>query len=169
MGEAQKKSKKQSGGKPTVLQRLRESCVFYLDENLSGCEPIQAAFAAAQIKYERHHSHLPPGVEDHVWLEFIGTRDWIALTKDKGRTHTPLEKYQIQVHKIRYFAFSSGTLNAQDMAEILTTNIERMIRFIRKQPPPFIASVGKSGINPAVSKEIRIPARSRIFFLSELI
>jgi hypothetical protein len=114
---------------------------------LSGCEPIQSALAAKQIKYERHHSHLPSGVEDHVWLKFVGERGWIAVSKDKGYTHTPLEKAQIDAHKIRYFAFSSGVLSGEEMATILSMHIEKIIRFIRKQDPPFIASLGKSGVS----------------------
>jgi hypothetical protein len=147
MSEAKQRSKKRSGGKLTAQQRLRESCIIFLDENLSGCKPIQDALIAEQITFKRHYDHLPAGVPDHVWLKYVGERKWIALSKDKGHTHTALEKTQIDTHKIRYFSFSSGILSGQEMAEILTNNIAKLIRFIKKQPAPFMATINASGIS----------------------
>jgi len=85
-------------------------------------------------------------VKDHVWLEFVGQRGWIVLTKDKGQRYTPLERTQLETNRIKQFAFSSGNINGQEMAEILKKNLRRIFKFIQRQSPPFVASLTKSGV-----------------------
>lgn len=146
------KSKRQSSGRLTARQRLRESSVFYLDENLSECKAIHVILDSATIKYERHYSHFtreqfPDGVPDHIWLDFVGSRGWVVLTKDKAQRYNPLEKAQLQKHRIKQFAFQSGNLSAQEMAEILQANLNKVFNLIMKETPPFVASLTKSGVS----------------------
>jgi len=93
-----------------------------------------------------HSSHFPNGTEDSIWLDFIGQRGWIVITKDKSHRYNPLEKAQLQRHKIKQFAFSVGSMNGQEMANILYRNLRKIFKFIQKQPPPFVASLTKSGV-----------------------
>src|ERR1051325_8573572 len=112
MDGASKKSRKRSSGKtPAARQRLRENSVFYLDENLCYCKALIAVFLQEQIKYELHSSHFANKTEDTVWLEYVGQRRWIVLTKDKAQRFNELERVQLQKHKIRLFAFHSGNLS----------------------------------------------------------
>jgi hypothetical protein len=148
MGEAKQKSKRQSSGKQTAQQRLRSSSVFYLDENLSECQPVHAALNLNGILFERHFAHFPrtPPTPDHVWLDFAGRHGWIVLTKDKSQRFVPLERAQIEQHKIRQFAFSSGNINGQDMADMFVTHLRKIFSVIKRQQPPFIMSITKTGV-----------------------
>jgi hypothetical protein len=149
MGGASKKSRKQSGGKPTAQQRLRDSCVFYLDEGLSECKALHAVFTTHELRFERHYVHFPDrknGTEDHVWLELVGRNDWIAITKDKGIRYLPLERELIKSYKIRQFSFSSGTMSGGDMAAILEAHLRAVWNCILKTERPFVAALNKGGV-----------------------
>jgi hypothetical protein len=128
------------------LQRLRDECVFYLDENLCNCKPIQEVFEHAEIKYERHLAHFPRATPDPEWLGFVGQRSWIVITKDKAQRYNPLEKTEFQTYRIKQFAFHSGNLSGLEMAKILRDNLRKIFNLIEKQPPPFIATLTKSGV-----------------------
>jgi len=97
------------------------------------------------IKHERHGEHFPPGTEDSVWLPFVGQRGWILLTKDKRIRFNQLEKTAVRRHRVREFYFSSGNFTGAEMSEILIAALPAMIRTVRNQEPPFIASIGESG------------------------
>jgi hypothetical protein len=129
------------------LQRLREACVFYLDENLCNCKPIEEVFKTAQLRYEKHLTYFTRGTPDPDWLAFVGERGWIVLTKDKGQRYSPLEKKELQTYQIKQFAFHSGNLSGAEMAEILGQNLRKIFNIIEKHPPPFVASLTRSGVH----------------------
>lgn len=54
-------------------------------------------------------------------------------------------KAAVRQHKIREFYFSSGNYSGAEMAETLIDALRDMARIFRKQKPPFIASISKSG------------------------
>jgi hypothetical protein len=57
-----------------------------------------------------------------------------------------LEKARIVQHKLKIFAFSSGNLSGGDMAVMLSENLRRIDRYVRKNDGPFVASISKTGI-----------------------
>ncbi len=69
----------------------------------------------------------------------------MLLTKDKRIRYNELEKAAVRQHKIREFYFSSGNYSGAEMAEMLVDALRDMVRIFRKQKPPFIASISKSG------------------------
>jgi hypothetical protein len=149
MGEARKKSRKRSDGKPTAQQRLHDSCVLYLDEGLSECKAIHSVFENHELRFERHYAHFPDrskGVEDHVWLELVGRNDWIAITKDKGIRYLPLERALLKQYRIRQFSFSSGTMSGDEMATILSSHLRAVWNCISKTERPFVAALNKGGV-----------------------
>jgi hypothetical protein len=145
MASRQSRSKKQSAGSREQHLSLPEDLVLYLDENLHNCRPILDVLLRHSIKHERHGEHFPSGTEDSVWLPFVGQRGWILLTKDKRIRFNQLEKTAVRRHRVREFYFSSGNFTGAEMAEILVAALPAMIKTVRKQEPPFIASIAKSG------------------------
>jgi PIN like domain len=105
-------------------------------------------FAEAGIKFERHLAHFRRGTDDVTWLSFVGEKGWIVITKDKSQRFNPLERAELQKHRIKQFAFQSGNLSATEMAELLKANLRRIFNLIKKHPAPFVASLTKSGVNP---------------------
>jgi hypothetical protein len=163
MGGSQKRSKKQSDGKLSARQRQRDESVYYLDENFSDCRPIHDVLDSAGLQYERHLAHFPrdkfpEGVDDEIWLPFVGQRRWIVLTKDKAQRYTPLELDQIKKHSIRQFSFSSGNMNKAKMADILKARLRDMFRFAFKHHAPFIAAITQHGVYMRFPKESDRPA-----------
>jgi PIN like domain len=101
----------------------------------------------ASFPFERHLVHFPRGTLDENWLPLPGERGWAVLTKDKAQRYSPLEKAKIVQHRLKIFAFSSGNLSGEAMADLLEANLRRLDRFAQKNPPPFVASITKTGIN----------------------
>ena len=97
------------------------------------------------MKHERHGQHFAPGTEDTEWLPFVGEKGWLLLTKDKRIRYNELEKDAVREHKVREFYFSSGNFSGVEMAEMLIDALRDMVRVFRRQKPPFIASITKSG------------------------
>jgi hypothetical protein len=149
MGGGRKRSKKQSGGKRTARERRRESSVVYIEESLCNCQPIQKVFEKAGIKVERHYAHFPVGrkTPDHEWLTLVGQKGWIALTKDKKMRRLPMERAAIKHYGIKEFCFSSGDLDKNEMAGILTAHLERMLRLVAKHQGPFEAALTQDDVH----------------------
>ena len=149
MGGGRKRSKKQSGGKRTARERRRESSVIYIEESLCNCQPIQKVFEDAGIRVERHYTHFPPGkrTPDHEWLTLVGRKGWIALTKDKKMRRLPLERAAIKQYEIKEFCFSSGDLNKDEIAKILTAHLERMLKLVAKHQGPFEAALTQDSVH----------------------
>jgi hypothetical protein len=145
MASSRSRSKKQSAGSRERPLSLPEDFVLYLDENLHNCKPILEALVQRAVKHERHLEHFQPGTQDSVWLPFVGQQGWILLTKDKRIRFNQLEKTAIRRYHVREFYFSSGNFTGAEMAEILVAALPEMVRVCRKQQPPFIASISKSG------------------------
>jgi len=119
--------------------------VLYLDENLHNCKPILEALVQHGVRHERHCQHFAPGTEDTEWLPLVGEKGWVLLTKDKRIRYNELEKLAVRQHKIREFYFSSGNYSGVEMAEMLIAALRDIARIYRKENPPFIASIPKSG------------------------
>lgn len=143
-----KKSGKRSDGRGSTAKRPRDyQTTLYLDENLCDCAKILDVLRSASFPFERHLAHFPRGTLDEDWLPLPGERGWAVLTKDKSHRYSPLEKAKVIKHKLKIFAFSSGNLSGEDMAELLRTNLRRLDKFARKYAPPFVASINKTGIS----------------------
>jgi hypothetical protein len=145
MASSRGRSKKQSAGSRGRPLSLPEDFVLYLDENLHNCKPILEALVQRGVKHERHTQYFQPGTEDAAWLPFVGEKGWILLTKDKRIRFNQLEKAAIRRYHVREFYFSSGNFTGTEMAEILVAALPEILRTCRKQEPPFIASISKSG------------------------
>jgi hypothetical protein len=144
MAARQNKSRKQSAGKVSFLS-LPEEFILYLDENLCNSRSIQETLTKLQVKFERHLAHFSPGTLDESWLPLVGSKGWVLLTADKRIRYNLLEKRALEKHAVREFAFASGNLSGQDMANALEVALPKMMRFSRRFNPPFVASITRIG------------------------
>jgi len=97
------------------------------------------------IKHERHGQYFSPGTPDTSWLPFVGEKGWILVTKDKRIRFNDLEREAVVTYRVREFYFTSGNYSGAEMALMLTTALPEIMQLCRKQAPPFIASITKSG------------------------
>jgi predicted nuclease of predicted toxin-antitoxin system len=95
---------------------------------------------------EIHDDHFKQDINDQDWLRIVGERNWVVLTKDKKIASRPLELLAVARGNVRLFAFVDGDVPGDVMAQAFVNALEKMQRFIRGNPAPFIAKVDKSGL-----------------------
>jgi hypothetical protein len=111
---------------------------------------------------------VPSGLRDHGWAvitmdERYGTDrsqtvsdvDWIAdaceageclLTSDAAIARRPAEAAVIFMHSARAFVPARGGLTGPAKLSLLLANEGAILRWARRAPGPFVASVGPSGL-----------------------
>jgi hypothetical protein len=112
--------------------------VFFTDRDLGHRFP--ELLAAAGLTVERHRDHFPPDCPDHLWLEKVGRRGWIALTHDARIRYKPNEKAAVLLHKVTLLVLV-GKAPFHELAESFVRTVPRVAAFLRKNPPPVIAKV----------------------------
>jgi len=114
------------------LRKDRQTCRFHV-------------LAEHGVRFERHQDWFARGVNDEVWLPFVGERAWIVLTKDKRNRYNDWEKLAVRRYKIREFYFGSGNISGLEMAAALRIAISEIITVCGSLNPPFIGSITKTG------------------------
>jgi predicted nuclease of predicted toxin-antitoxin system len=132
------RSKKQSAAKPP------EGTVFFLDRSL-GVEPIRTELINLGLFVEIHDDHFPRDEEDRVWLQAVGERDWVVLTKDQKLRYRPLEIAALRASNARVFVLTAGNLRGSEVAVIFVHALTRICSILQSQAGPFVARISKSG------------------------
>jgi hypothetical protein len=107
---------------------------FFVDENL--CGSFAATLRRAGLQIEELHRHLPKGTKDTVWLPFVGSQGWIALTMDlfKG---DPEEQLALVAHGVPVFVLV-GKATHQQRAEAFIKKIKWVRQVIAARQEPFM-------------------------------
>ena len=137
-----KKSSRRSGAS-TLRKQLRRHA-FYLDQCL-GKGKIAAALRKAGARVVLHHEHFPEDAPDSQWLRMAGRKRWIVLTKDKEIRRRQTEREALIGAGVAAFVLTSPNLDGDEMAQALVRALTRMVRFLQKQPRPFVAAVHRDG------------------------
>lgn len=119
--------------------------VFFIDRSL-GKKIIAERLREAGITVEIHDDHFPQDALDQEWLAEIGKRGWIVLTKDDRIRYRPAELAAYRIHKARVFIFGSGEMKAQEMAGAVAKAMPKILRLVKRTPPPFFARITRTGI-----------------------
>jgi len=141
MNAKKRKSRKQSAANS---KRLLEEIVFYLDRNL-GKHIIADILRYSGVEVEIHDDHLPINAPDEHWIELVGQRNWIAITKDKNIRYRTAEIEAIKKYNARVIVIRAKNATGSEIAELILKSMKRIIRFAKKTKPPFIASIDRSG------------------------
>lgn len=83
--------------------------VFFLDESLDSTT-LAKAFHDAGAAVERATEHFPRGTEDEIWLQEVGRKQWVVLTRDKRIRYRQLERLALQLAGVRAFVFTGGNV-----------------------------------------------------------
>src|SRR5438034_11603495 len=78
------RSKKRSGASSTLSPP--DPLVFFVDRSL-GRRTVATALRNAGALVEIHDDHSPPDALDETWLNVVGQREWVALSKVMVPTH----------------------------------------------------------------------------------
>lgn len=96
-------------------------------------------------RVEIHDTHFPSGTPDEVWLQEIGRRGWVVLTKDANIRYHPLEKQAIQVSGVVAVILTKGNLKAEEMGKVFVRALPQIKRLVRKNRPPLILRLTPAG------------------------
>ena len=141
MSAKKKKSKKLSGpsSKPP-----RKDVPYYLDRNM-GKHVIADALRAAGSSVELHDDHLAPDAPDEDWIALVGRNAWLAITKDKNIRYRAAEIEAIKQHRAKVYVVRAKNATGTDIADILVSGRVKIQQFARKNRPPFVAGIDRSG------------------------
>lgn len=131
-------SKKQSAAKPP------EGTIFFIDRSL-GEEPIRTEMRNAGLAVEIHDDHFARDEEDRVWLQAVGERGWVVLTKDQRLRYRPLEIAALRASYARVFVLTAGNLRGFEIAAVFMKALPRIFKVLHSVPGPFVARVSQSG------------------------
>ncbi len=129
--------KKPSAAKPP------DGTVFFIDRSL-GQEPIRSELVKQGLTVEIHDDHFSRDEADRVWLEAVGSRGWVVLTKDQHVRYRPLEKAALVSSGARVFILIAGNLRGAEIATVFVSSLPRVFEILHSRPGPFVARISKS-------------------------
>ena len=121
-----------------------EQRALYLDRNL-GKHVIADALRDAGFHVEVHDDHLPIDAPDEDWVELVGKKGWIALTKDKNIRYRFAELDAIKTHKARVVVIRAKNVTGNELGELVVKHYEKIQRFSSIHKAPFVAGIERAG------------------------
>lgn len=106
---------------------------------------VADALRRVGARVEVHDDRFSPDARDEDWLREVGLKGWIVFTRDQRIRHRKLELSALLKARVAAFVFTGGNVSGEDMANTLKRSLPAILRFVRKYPRPFIASIVKSG------------------------
>lgn len=120
--------------------KLPEPYTFFVDRSL-GSKRVGQGLRAAGYQAEAHDAHFAQDTLDVDWMQHVGARGWVVLSKDKGIKRNVLEVQAIVQSCAAVFVLSGRDLTADTMVGAFLGAMRRMERVLRRYDPPFIAVV----------------------------
>ncbi len=121
-----------------------EHRALYLDRNL-GKHVVASALRDAGFQVEVHDDHLPIDAPDEDWIELVGTRGWIALTKDKNIRYRYAELDAVNTHRARVVVIRAKNVTGNELAELVVKHHGKIQRFSLTHAAPFVAGIDRAG------------------------
>jgi predicted nuclease of predicted toxin-antitoxin system len=143
-------------------RRLREPFAFFIDRSLGArlvAEAIRVGCEPGEIVYV-HDDHFPQDTTDTEWLEQVGARGWVVLTKDTRMRTNFVEREAILGGCVGWFALARGDLTADHMGRVFRAALSRIRTVLRRFEAPIIATIRVDGgvsVHYADGSELRPP------------
>lgn len=106
---------------------------------------VPDALRNAGLHVERKTDHFAQDTPDTEWLEAVGKKRWIVLSKDKNLKSNHIEIVALLKSNTHSFILTSGSFTGPEMANAFIIAIPQMRRIISKIPAPVVCSVSKGG------------------------
>lgn len=110
-----------------------------------GKKKVAAALRHVGVEVHVHDDYFALNARDEDWLQEIGRRGWIVLTKDHRIRYREPELAALMKAQVRAFVLTGGDLQGGEMAQIFVNALPAIKRFATKYSPPFIAKVTRGG------------------------
>lgn len=92
-----------------------------------------------------HDDHFPPDARDDEWLESVGRKNWVVLTKDRRIRYRKLERDALLRNGVRAFVLTAGDITGEEMAWLFVKALPRLQRLLTRIRRPFIAAISRAG------------------------
>jgi len=117
---------------------VRLKYVFFVDRDLgnSFCRKLNEN----GIEAKKHSDFFRDDTADKVWLREVGKKGWFVLTRDKKIRSRQDERAAVEKNNVGLFAIV-GKSTFDELAENFIATIQKVKKFIDKNPRPFIAKV----------------------------
>ena len=122
------------------MTRLPEPLTLFVDRSLGG-KKVAAALRAAGVAVEVHDDHYPNNKPDAEWLDDVGRKGWVVLTKDERLQHRPAEFVALFEGGTAVFVLTTSDLTGDAMAKVWVSAIPAMRALVADTDIPFIARV----------------------------
>jgi len=100
---------------------------------------------AAGYGVEVHDDHLPMDAPDQEWIDLVGRKGWIAITKDKHIRYRYAEFAAIKTYRARVVVIRAKNLTGGELAELMIRHYLKIQHHSSKHPAPFVAGLDRSG------------------------
>lgn len=112
--------------------------VFFTDRDLG--KQFPAILRTAGILVEAHHEHFAHDTPDDEWLPEVGRRGWVVLTHDQRIRYKSNERDAVMSNGVAMFVLI-GTIPHPALAHGFVATHGRVVAFLARHSPPFIAKV----------------------------
>ena len=112
--------------------------VFFTDRDLG--KQFPEILRKAGINVKSHGDHFADDAKDEDWLKIVGERGWYVLTHDRRMRYRSNEIDAISRFNIGMFVIV-GKSPLAELAHNFVHTLHQIIRFISKNPRPFIAKI----------------------------
>ena len=113
--------------------------IFFVDRNLG--RGFAAALRDAGLRAEWHDEYFPQDMPDEQWLAGVAARGWVVVTHDAMMRHTSKIRDTIVETQASVFLIVAKNLNGGQYSALFLSSLPRILRFINKQTPPYIAKL----------------------------
>ncbi len=128
----------------TQSQSRVDPLIFFLDRSL-GKHIVAEALRQVGVVVEVHDDHFLQDARDEEWLQEVGQRGWIVLTRDDRIRYRLHERTALLQAGVRAFVLVRRSLSGSAMAEAFVQALPAMQRFVAQHQAPFIARVTQTG------------------------
>lgn len=106
---------------------------------------VANALRAMGVTVELMADHFPQDTADAVWLEEVGNRGWVVLTKDKNITHNHIEIVALLKSNTHSFVLTSGSITGAEMAHAFVVALPQIRGIVETTKAPLVATVSRGG------------------------
>lgn len=93
---------------------------------------------------EAHADHFAENALDEVWLDDVGRRGWVVITRDKAIRHRETEIAALKRAGVAAFVLTATGQTGPQNGAVLAKALPAMFRFLTGNKPPFIAAISAS-------------------------
>ncbi len=117
---------------------------LFIDRCL-GSHIIPAALRQLGLSVEIHCDHFEDACDDAVWLQSVGSRGWIVLTKDAKILKRPAERRALEDAGVHAIFFGRRDATAGELSEAFGKALKSIDRIFRKAQKPTFVIISQAG------------------------